>query len=1221
MAVTGGRVTRANRVKSRSDHWEIEVAPDSRRESVTLVLVHNRHCLVVGAICTLDGRRLSNRLEQLVKGPSPAVPERPKATALWSGMVDLEWNDVPRADSYDVQFSRPPQGSSPSQWDDLPNDSIDIAVYGAGAVVKNLPLEPFQFRVRAVNAPGASEWSQDVLVPSTGGPQAWTGVSEPMNSAATGAPTISGTPRILETLRADDAGIADENGLERVKFHYQWTSSDGVDESDIDGATGSSYSLTADDVGRNIRVRVSFVDRHGFEESLSSDPDGLVVNTPATGAPTITGTARVGETLSADTSGIADENGLGNATFSYQWVRNDRTRDTNTQDGTDLTYTLTWDDEGTNVKVRVNFTDDVDSEESVTSAATEAVEAAVGEVGLSGELRAGRDSSKVPAVSGYSIYGDLGGTLAPDRFEFDGNTYRVLFLVHSSEGLWLSMTRDLPVDFALRVGDAAYRGSESMTPVTITGTGAYWWPSTPPDWLGDDPAQVSLTLYPAIPLTDHPKAPVAGYFRDTPTEHDGNEDISFRVVLSEGVATTADALRDHVLAVSGGKVSRVDGVDSGGRIWAISVTPGAWAPITIRIAADLDCDLPEAICTGDNRRLFNPMTMVVPAKLNHPPTGTPTISGEVEVGKTLTVDTSGISDADGLTDVTFSYQWVSSTWNRDTDIQGATGPTYTLVPADAGNAIKVRVSFRDDAGKTETLTSPPRTERPHALSAAASDGAVVLTWELPARWPYSNYYYILRSRPELGEIEPLVRVARPTSGQTTYTDTDVEPGVLYVYRVRGADFVGEPRDASDPVEIRIPEPTPVENSPASGAPAIGGAVQVGETLSVDTSGIADADGLSGTAFIYQWVSNDGDAETDIQGATGATYTVTSNDDGKSIKVKVSFTDEAGNAESLTSAATAVVEPKPNSPASGAPTIGGAVQVGETLSVDTSGIADADGLSGTAFIYQWVSNDGDAETDIQGATGATYTVTSNDDGKSIKVKVSFTDEAGNAESLTSAATAVVEPKPNSPASGAPTIGGAVQVGETLSVDTSGIADADGLSGTAFIYQWVSNDGDAETDIQGATGATYTVTSNDDGKSIKVKVSFTDEAGNAESLTSAATVAVVPRPPLTASFQSKPSTHDGQTAFTFELHFSEEFGISYQTLRDHAFTVTGGAVAKARRLTQGSNIGWQITVTPNSGADVTVVLPVTTDCTASGAICTGDGRKLSNRNEFTVSGTGQ
>ena len=60
-------------------------------------------------------------------------------------------------------------------------------------------------------------------------------------------------------------------------------------------------------------------------------------------------------------------------------------------------------------------------------------------------------------------------------------------------------------------------------------------------------------------------------------------------------------------------------------------------------------------------------------------------------------------------------------------------------------------------------------------------------------------------------------------------------------------------------------------------------------------------------------------------------------------------------------------------------------------------------------------------------------------------------------------------------------------------------------------------------------------------------------------------------------------------------------------------------KAQRLTQGSNIGWTITVTPESGADVTVLLPVTTDCDADGAVCTGDGRKLSNSLVFTVSGS--
>ena len=102
-------------------------------------------------------------------------------------------------------------------------------------------------------------------------------------------------------------------------------------------------------------------------------------------------------------------------------------------------------------------------------------------------------------------------------------------------------------------------------------------------------------------------------------------------------------------------------------------------------------------------------------------------------------------------------------------------------------------------------------------------------------------------------------------------------------------------------------------------------------------------------------------------------------------------------------------------------------------------------------------------------------------------------------------------------------------------------------------------------------------------------------------------------LTASFGNMPATHNG-SAFTFDLTFSEEFGISYVTLRDDAFSVTDGEVTSARRLTQGSNIGWTITVTPGSAADVTIVLPVTTDCDADGAVCTADGRKLSNRLEF-------
>ena len=112
------------------------------------------------------------------------------------------------------------------------------------------------------------------------------------------------------------------------------------------------------------------------------------------------------------------------------------------------------------------------------------------------------------------------------------------------------------------------------------------------------------------------------------------------------------------------------------------------------------------------------------------------------------------------------------------------------------------------------------------------------------------------------------------------------------------------------------------------------------------------------------------------------------------------------------------------------------------------------------------------------------------------------------------------------------------------------------------------------------------------------------------------------PLTASVHGVPAAHDGSTTFTFELRFSEEpaAGFSYKTLRDHALTVAGGEVVKVRRLEKGKNVRWEIHVTPGGDGTVTVVLPVTTDCAAEGAICTGDRRPLSNRLEITVPGPG-
>ena len=505
---------------------------------------------------------------------------------------------------------------------------------------------------------------------------------------------------------------------------------------------------------------------------------------------------------------------------------------------------------------------------------------------------------------------------------------------------------------------------------------------------------------------------------------------------------------------------------------------------------------------------------------NNPATGAPTITGKAQVGETLTVDTSGVGDEDGLTNAAFAYQWQAD----GADISSATSDTYTLADSDEGKAISVAVTFTDDAGNDETLTSAATT----AVEAKA-------------------------------------------------------------------------------------------NAQATGAPAISGTVQVGETLTAGTGGIADEDGLDNVSYSYQWQAD----SVDIAGATNATYTLADSDEGKTITLQVSFTDDAGNDEELTSAATDMVEAKPNSPATGALAISGTAQAGETLTADTSGIADEDGMYDAVFGYQWISNDGGADSEIGGATGSTYTLDSDDVGRTIKVRVSFTDDRGHGEELTSAATAVAEAKANSPATGQPAISGAALVGETLTADTSGIADADGLDNVTFGYQWISNDGGADSEIGGATGSTYTLDSDDVGRTIKVRVSFTDDRGHGEELTSAVTDAVagLPPPPLTASLENVATSHDGESVFTFELRFSEEFAVSYKTLRDHAFTVTGGAVRKAQRLEQGSDIGWRITVRPDGDGQVAITLPVTTDCDADGAICTDDGRKLSNRLELTVSGPGQ
>ena len=227
-----------------------------------------------------------------------------------------------------------------------------------------------------------------------------------------------------------------------------------------------------------------------------------------------------------------------------------------------------------------------------------------------------------------------------------------------------------------------------------------------------------------------------------------------------------------------------------------------------------------------------------------------------------------------------------------------------------------------------------------------------------------------------------------------------------------------------------------------------------------------------------------------------------------------------------------------------------------------------------------------------------------------------DAAGNdAAGLTGQAVTNETPTANEAPTGAPSITGTAQVGDVLTASISDIEDGDGLDNVVFAYQWLANDGTDDTEIAGATGATHEVAPAQVGKTLKVRVTFTDDGGTEEVLTSVATEGVVV--PLTAVFEAVPAEHDGSSVFIFRVRFNLEPKVGFRVLRDESFDVTGGTVKKARRV-NGRNDLREIHVEPEGVGDVTVTLPGGRACGTEGAICTADDKVLSNTETATVQG---
>ena len=469
---------------------------------------------------------------------------------------------------------------------DVTKDDIDAAklVFTPAAGGSGSPYTTFDFKVSDGTAESASDYTMTVNVVRA-------------NAVATGAPAIAGTVQVGMDLTASAGTIADADGLVGVTYSYQWIQVDGGNETDISGATGSTYTLLTADVGKTLKVRASFTDEAGFAESRTSAETATVA-------------------AASVATGIADASGA---------------------EGAAITFTVTLAAAAAQ-DVTVNY------ETSVAAADTAA----------QADFTAG--SGTLTFAPGETQKTFTVSTLQ-DRIDESAETFTV------------TLSDVDPASVATLPPDPAATGTindDDDAPMLVL--------SVAPASIAEDGGTSTVTVSTGLGSTFPDDQAITLALLGTATESVDYTINSKSLTLSAGVGSGASTVTATVTAVN-------DTLSEGGETVLIDATraPGNLAVGTRQTLTIID----------DDRRA----------------TGAPAIAGTAQVGMDLTASAGTIADADGLTNVSYNYQWIQVDGGTETDISGETGSTYTLLPADVGKTLKVRASFTDDAGFAESRTS------------------------------------------------------------------------------------------------------------------------------------------------------------------------------------------------------------------------------------------------------------------------------------------------------------------------------------------------------------------------------------------------------------------------------------------------------------------------------------------------------------------------------------
>jgi hypothetical protein len=473
-------------------------------------------------------------------------------------------------------------------------------------------------------------------------------------------------------------------------------------------------------------------------------------------------------------------------------------------------------------------------------------------------------------------------------------------------------------------------------------------------------------------------------------------------------------------------------------------------------------------------------------------TSPPTVSGDAVVGATLKADP-GDWVGNPVPTFTYAWQYQDATGGWPT-ITGADQPTYTPSAKDVGRVLRVDVTGTNSVGSAAQASAPtapvtanggtPVNTTAPTITGSAEVGKVFVAD--PGSWtgtPAPTFKY--QWQRDAGNDGSWVPIQGATADKYTPAAADVNAYVRV--EVTASNAVGAASADSNrvgPITGSGTAPVNTDRPSVSGTPA------VGDTLEADPG---KWDGDPAPTFTYAWQRDPGSGWVPIAGAAGQHYTVVQADVKAQLRVDVTATNTVGSATADSQAVGPVPDAGTSPDNTSPPTISGVPEVGETLTADPG---EWDGNPSPTFAYRWEQNDGTGWAVISGATSKTYTVSSDDIGTNLRVRVTGTNPSGSETANSRSVGPVTDAKPTN--TRLPEINGTVEVDETITADPGSWTG----SPMSYGYQWQRKGSDdiSFSDISGATAKTYDIGAGDLGALLRVTVTATNDAGRSDPATS-------------------------------------------------------------------------------------------------------------------------